>query len=87
MVSKQVSVINPQGFHMRPASELAGEMGKYECDVHIHHNGQTVDAKSVMNLIAACIKCGASIEIVCNGKDEQAALDAAVAMIASGFGE
>ena len=40
-----------------------------------------------MNLIAACIKFGSEIEVVCSGEDEQAALDEAVSMIESGLGE
>ena len=40
-----------------------------------------------MNIIAAGIKCGSTIEIVCDGDDEKAALDSAVALVESGFGE
>jgi phosphocarrier protein HPr len=87
MVSKSLTVTNPQGLHMRPASELAGAMGKYKSEICIIHNGNKINAKSVMNLIAACIKCGSDIVIECDGEDEQAMLDEAAAMIESGFGE
>ena len=87
MVSKQVTVTNAQGVHMRPAGELAGKMSQYPCEVKIRYRDKTIDAKSPMNLIAACIKCGAQIEVVCEGEEEQSALDAAVAMIEAGFGE
>ena len=40
-----------------------------------------------MNIIAACIKCGSTVEIVCSGEDENEALKEAVSMIESGFGE
>jgi phosphocarrier protein len=62
-------------------------MGKYASTVTIKHNGKDVDAKSLMNIIAACIKCGHEVEIVADGADEQAALDEAVKMIEDGFGE
>ncbi len=87
MVSKKVTVCNAQGFHMRPATVFAGEMGKFQSDVTLEHNGNAVNAKSLMNIIAACIKCGHEINVVCNGPDEQAALDKAVAMIEAGLGE
>lgn len=87
MVSKSVTLINAQGFHMRPAAAFAAEMGKFACDINIKHNGMDVNAKSVMNIIAACIKCGATIEIECSGSDEQQALDKAVSLIESGLGE
>lgn len=87
MVSKQLKVTNSQGFHMRPATAFVNAMAKYQSDVTIKFNGLDVNGKSLMNLIAACIKFGSEIEVVCNGDDEQAALDEAVALIESGLGE
>ena len=87
MVSKKVTLVNAQGFHMRPASVFATAMGKYPCNVTINFNGNNYNAKSLLNIIAACIKCGSNIEIVCNGVDEEAALAEAVQMVESGFGE
>ncbi len=87
MVSKKLTIVNAQGFHMRPASAFATAMGKYASDVTIKHNGKDVNAKSLMNIIAACIKCGNEIEIVASGSDEEAALAEAASMVESGFGE
>ena len=87
MVSKKITVTNSQGFHMRPAMSFANAMAKFPCDVLIKANGSSTDGKSIMNIIAACIKCGTEIEVVCDGQQENEALDAAVEMIESGFGE
>ncbi len=87
MVSKKLKVVNTEGFHMRPASTFAGAMGKYSSDVKIEVNNMDVNGKSVMNLIAACIKFGTEINIVCDGEDEEAALNEAVKLVESGFGE
>ena len=46
-----------------------------------------INGKSIMNLMAACLKQGSEIEIQCDGPDEQAALDAAVKLIEAGLGE
>ena len=53
MVSKFLTVPNAQGFHMRPASTFAAAMAKYPCNVTIKFNGNSYNAKSVLNLIAA----------------------------------
>lgn len=87
MVSKTVTVINAQGFHMRPATVFATEMGKFESNIMLESGGKTINAKSLMNIIAACIKCGAEVNVVCDGADEAQALDKAVSMIESGLGE
>lgn len=87
MVSQTITLVNSQGFHMRPAGTFAAAMGKYKCDVTIKFNGNDVNGKSLMNIIAACIKCGSTVEVVCDGEDEQAALKEAVSLIESGLGE
>lgn len=87
MVSKKVKIVNEQGLHMRPAGEFAKEMAKFTSDVKIDFDGKTVNGKSVMHIIAACIKCGSEITIQCSGDDEEAALKKAVELVESGFGE
>ena len=80
MVSKTVTIKNEQGLHMRPAGTLAKEMAKFSSD-------KKINAKSVMNIMAACIKGGTEITFECNGEDEQTACDKAVELVESGFGE
>ena len=87
MVAQTVKVVNEQGLHMRPAGVFAKEMTKFSCAVTLDVAGKKINAKSVMLIIAACIKCGAEIEIQCSGEQEQACLDAAVALVKSGLGE
>lgn len=87
MVSKKITIVNAMGFHMRPAMSFANAMTKYPCDVTICSNGVKTDGKSIMNIIASCIKCGMEIEVICDGEREDEALNEAVAMIESGFGE
>ena len=87
MVSKQTKIVNPMGMHMRPAGMFANAMMKFDSDVNLVANGKTVNAKSIMNLIAACIKCGTGVEVQCSGPDEEAALVEAVRLIDSGLGE
>lgn len=87
MVSKCVQVTNKMGFHMRPANVFVSAMGKYKCDVSIVFNGKEINGKSIMNIMASCIKCGANIEIRCDGEDETAALQEAVQLVESGLGD
>jgi len=87
MVSKFLTVPNAQGFHMRPAGTFAAAMAKYPCKVSIKFNGKNVNAKSVLTIMAACIKCGSEIELVCDGDQEEAALAEGAKMIEDGFGE
>ena len=87
MVSAKVKVINPQGMHMRPAQVFVAEMAKYNSDVTIVFGGKNVNAKSIMHLMAACIKQGSELEIRCEGEQEAEALKAAVALLGAGLGD
>ena len=87
MVSEKVILTNEQGMHMRPASIMSQTVTPFTSSVKVIFNGNTYDAKSVMMLMSACIKCGAEIEIQCDGPDENDAMDAAVKLIESGLGD
>lgn len=87
MVSKKLTLVNPQGFHMRPASLFASAMGKYLSKVTIKFNGNEYNGKSLLNIMAACIRCGSEIELVCDGADESEALAEATQLIEGGLGD
>ena len=87
MVSKETKIVNPMGMHMRPAGMFAQAMMKYDSDVTLVFGDKEVNAKSIMNLMAACIKCGSELEVRCSGPPEEAALAEAIRLIESGLGE
>ena len=87
MVSKEFTINNELGMHMRPASRLSQMAAKYQCNIIVKHNGKDFNAKSVMLLMTALIKCGSQIEVVCDGPDEEAALAEITAFIDSGMGD
>ena len=47
----------------------------------------TANAKSVLSVLGACVKSGDEITLICEGEDEQEALDALTAAVESGLGE
>ena len=87
MVSEKLTVINKMGFHMRPASMFVQAMAKYKSSINSVFNGKNIDGKSIMNVMAACMKCGSEIEIQCDGPDEKEMLAEAAGLVKSGLGE
>lgn len=87
MVSAKTKIINPMGMHMRPAQIFIKTITPFNCDITIVAGGREINAKSIMNLMAACLKQGTDIEIRCDGPDEEAALKAAVELVDAGLGE
>ena len=87
MISQKVTVKNPTGLHLRPAGILCKEAMKYKSLITFTFDGGTANAKSVLSLLGACVKCGDEIELVCEGTDEETALHALVTVIEGGLGE
>ena len=87
MVTKKLTVVNPSGLHLRPAGVLAQTSMKFKSDVIIAYAGNEINAKSVLNVMAASIKSGKEITLICNGVDEEAALETVAEAIETGLGE
>lgn len=87
MVSQKITVKNKSGLHARPAGVLAQAAGKCSSNVLIKVGEKTVVAKSILNIMAANIKCGTEIELCCDGETEEADLHTLIQLIESGLGE
>ena len=74
MLSKNLTVVNPSGLHLRPAGVLSQTAMKFKCDVIIECGEKRIIAKSVLNVMAAGIKSGTEITLICDGEDEAAAM-------------
>ena len=87
MISKTFTVVNPSGLHLRPAGVLSQAAMKFKCDVIIECGDKKIVAKSVLNVMAAGIKSGTEINLICDGEDEEEALKTLSEAIESGLGE
>ena len=90
MVEEKVKVNNPSGLHLRPAGLLCKKAMNYKSFITFEYTGNgggTANAKSVLSVLGACVKCGDEIELICDGIDEQAAMEALTSAISSGLGE
>ncbi|MFV0528663.1 MAG: HPr family phosphocarrier protein [Lachnospiraceae bacterium] len=87
MVSQTIQIINTAGFHLRPAGILCKEAMKYKSLITFNYESGTANAKSVLSVLGACIKQGDTIELVCDGEDEEEALQVLAELIESGLGD
>lgn len=87
MVSQKVTIVNPTGLHLRPAGQLCELAMKFSCNVNFMKDNNNANAKSVLSILGACVKFGDEITIICDGTDENEALEAVIEGIKSGLGE
>ena len=87
MVKQRVTIKNPTGLHLRPAGILCKEAMQFKSLITFEFEGNVSNAKSVLSVLGACIKCGDEIELTCEGEDEDEALKSLIGAIESGLGE
>lgn len=87
MVSQKVVIQNPTGLHLRPAGILCKTAMQFKSLITFTFENTTANAKSVLSVLGACVRSGEEIEIICEGVDEKAALEAMVEVVENGLGE
>lgn len=87
MVSDTIKITNPSGLHLRPAGIFCKEAMRFRSLITFGAKGSTANAKSVLSVLGACVKCGDVIELCCDGEDEDVALEAMRRVVETGLGE
>jgi phosphocarrier protein len=87
MISKEFRINNKLGLHARPSAQLTQVAGRFASEVYIAKNGRRVNAKSIMGVMMLAAGPGSTVTVDAEGPDEQQAIDAIGALIASRFGE
>jgi phosphocarrier protein HPr len=87
MIKANISISNKLGLHARASAKLTKLAGGFQCEVFMTRNARRVNAKSIMGVMMLAAGMGSEVEIETSGPDEQAAMDAILALINDKFGE
>jgi phosphocarrier protein HPr len=87
MYQQEVLIINKSGLHARPAVEFVRAASLFRSSVSIIYKEHTINAKSIINIIAGGIVNGSLVIIQAEGPDEIIAVETLAAMVESGIGE
>ena len=85
--SDKFLIVNDLGLHARAATKLVQLASKYPCEVHLSHQGQTANAKSVMGVLLLCGSKGSTVEVSAKGDRADECVKAIGELIAGRFGE
>lgn len=90
-VSRVFVICNKKGLHARASAKFVQTVEKYDAEVQVRRNGDTVgDAvggTSIMGLMMLAAAPGTSITIEATGREATEVLEALAALISSRFGE
>ncbi len=87
MTERDLEILNRLGLHARAAAKLVHTAGRFGCEVTLVKDGEEVDAKSILGLMALGAAQGTRISIICDGVDEAEAMEAVSGLIENRFDE
>jgi phosphocarrier protein HPr len=71
-----VEIKNADGLHMRPAMQFVDVANRFESDITVSNEENSVDGKSIMQMSMLAATCGTKLKIKAEGADAQEAVDA-----------
>src|SRR4051795_395902 len=86
-VSRELPITNKRGLHARASAKFVQLVERFNADVWVTRNGETVGGTSIMGLMMLAAGPGTSIVVTAKGAEAQAALDAITELVTNKFGE
>jgi phosphocarrier protein HPr len=83
----EVVIPNKKGLHARASAQFVRCAASYTATVRVTREGHTVGGTSIMGLMMLAAGQGHSILIETEGQEANAALEALIKLVESGFGE
>jgi phosphotransferase system HPr (HPr) family protein len=86
---RQVTILMPQGLHLRPADMLVKTASKFTAKVELGRpdDHERFDAKSILSLMMIAATQGTPLVLFAEGDDCEEALAEIAQLFADGFGE
>jgi phosphocarrier protein HPr len=81
MVEREAVVVPEAGLHARPAALFVKEPKGYSSEIVINKDGVEANAKSPLKLMTLAARHGDRVVVRAEGEDEEAAVDALVAIL------
>lgn len=80
-----VTVLDDYGLHARPAANLAKVAQSFQADITLRTEGQSADAKSILDILALAAGRNAEVTLECSGADAEHAGETIVRLFQSKF--
>jgi phosphocarrier protein HPr len=86
-VSREIPIINKRGLHARASAKFVQLVERFNAEVTVTRNGESVGGNSIMGLMMLSAGPGTTILVSVKGPEAQAALDAIAELVGNKFGE
>ena len=86
-VSRVLHIVNSRGLHARASARFVQTVEKFDAEVTVTRNTETVGGDSIMGLMMLSAGPGTSILVRATGAQAAEAIEALDALVSSRFGE
>ena len=87
LVVRELKIVNPLGLHARPAALFVKAATRFEADIIVAKDGNSVSGKSIMGLMTLEVGAGSVLRVTAEGADAEEALDELQHLVDSRFFE
>jgi phosphocarrier protein len=87
VIVRELPIINKRGLHARASAKFVQTAEKFDAELTVTRNGESVGGTSIMGLMMLSAGIGTSITVAAKGREAQAAMDAITELLANKFGE
>lgn len=84
---KKIRVKNELGLHTRPATIIVKLLQDCKSDVWFTHKNETIDAKSILNILMLAVQKNSLLTIEVSGEDAELTMERLVKVFDNRFGE
>lgn len=86
-LAKKLSIKNKLGLHARAAALLVQTVNRFDAEVTVSKDGQSVDGRSIMGVLTLAATWGSEIEVEAKGKQAEEAIRAVEKLVDKKFFE
>ena len=86
-ISRQLTVTNQSGFHLRVAAMISKAAAEYDADIFLANGSYRADCKSCLDLLAVMAPCGTVLTLEIQGNRAEEIADRFSEMFRTKFGE
>lgn len=85
--TRELLIINKRGLHARASAKFVQLVERFDAEVSVSRNGETVGGTSIMGLMMLSASPGCTITVSATGPEAEAAVAAVAELVNDKFGE
>ena len=86
-MTKEFVIQNKLGVHARPSAMFVKAASRFECDIFVEKDGETVNGKSIMGMMMLAAGPGSRLHVRAKGRDAAQALHELESLVKRKFDE